>query len=87
MITAGTFTLSSGDILEEIDQRKRSEVVCDFCGEKLPAIGRGVKDRRRYCSKVCQGRASQGRAKVRLAAPRSKRYSTTLKFSDPLYFN
>ena len=47
----------------------------------------GGSERRKYCSKSCQSRASQGRIKARLAAPPSKRYAARLKFSSPLYFN
>ena len=60
---------------------------CDFCGVELSAVGLGGVERRKYCSKSCQSRASQRRIKARLAMPPSKRYAATLKFSDPLYFN
>jgi hypothetical protein len=59
---------------------------CDFCGREL-AIATSIPERRKYCSKSCQSRASQGRIKARLAAPPSKRYAAKLKFSNPLYFN
>lgn len=58
---------------------------CDFCGELLTSPS--AKERRKYCSRSCQSRASQGRIKARMAMPHSKRYTRTLKFSDPLYFN
>ncbi len=62
---------------------------CDFCGKAFSTIqsSLGGSDRRKYCSKSCQSRASQGRIKARLAAPPSKRYAARLKFSNPLYFN
>jgi hypothetical protein len=60
---------------------------CDFCGADLSSRGLVGSERRKYCSKSCQSRASQGRIKARLAARPSKRYATRLKFSDPLYFN
>lgn len=78
---------------ESIAKRKRSpkeaeEIrVCDYCGGDLSALGLGLSDRRKYCSKNCQSRASQGRIRARLDAPMSKRYAARLKFSDPLYFN
>lgn len=67
---------------------KETEICCDFCGSVIPA-GTGTlnSDRKKYCSKTCQSRASRGRIKARLAAPTSKRYAARLKFSDPLYFN
>ncbi|MDG6905122.1 MAG: hypothetical protein JRN20_04975 [Nitrososphaerota archaeon] len=61
--------------------------LCDYCGADLSVLGLGLSDRRKYCSKNCQSRASQGRIRARLDAPLSKRYAARLKFSDPLYFN
>ncbi|MGA2875254.1 MAG: hypothetical protein ABSE82_06915 [Nitrososphaerales archaeon] len=62
---------------------------CDFCGRafSVDQSTLGGSERRKYCSKSCQSRASQGRIKARLAAPPSKRYAARLKFSSPLYFN
>lgn len=62
---------------------------CDFCGKPFSVAQStlGGAERRKYCSKSCQSRASQGRIKARLAAPPSKRYAARLKFSNPLYFN
>jgi hypothetical protein len=62
---------------------------CDFCGRafSIAQSTLGGSERRKYCSKSCQSRASQGRIKARLAAPPSKRYAARLKFSSPLYFN
>ena len=62
---------------------------CDFCGRPFSVAQStlGGSERRKYCSKSCQSRASQGRIKARLAAPPSKRYAARLKFSNPLYFN
>ena len=84
-------TLSSVELESEVkfepqkdgDERQR----CDFCGADLLVGGLGASERRKYCSKSRQSRASQGRIKARLAAPPSKRYAARLKFSDPLYFN
>ena len=62
---------------------------CDFCGRVFSVTQSSFRgsERRKYCSKSCQSRASQGRIKARLAEPPSKRYAARLKFSSPLYFN
>jgi len=62
---------------------------CDFCGRAFSVAQSSFRgsERRKYCSKSCQSRASQGRIKARLAEPPSKRYAARLKFSSPLYFN
>ena len=62
---------------------------CDFCGRAFSVMQSSFRgsERRKYCSKSCQSRASQGRIKARLAEPPSKRYAARLKFSSPLYFN
>ena len=62
---------------------------CDFCGRAFSVTQSSFRgsERRKYCSKSCQSRASQGRIKARLAEPPSKRYAARLKFSSPLYFN
>ena len=61
--------------------------VCDFCGVDLSASGVSCPDRRKYCSLSCQSKASRRRDSAELAAQPTKRYSATLKFSNPLYFN
>ena len=72
----------------ELKSRREDELSrCDFCGGELPTDGPRGAERRKYCSKSCQNRASQGRIRARLAAPPSKRYTARLKFSSPLYFN
>ena len=70
---------------EQLDEEQR----CDFCGRVFSETkaSLGSSERRKYCSKSCQSRASQGRIKARLAAPPSKRYAARLKYSNPLYFN
>jgi hypothetical protein len=68
---------------EEANERQ----CCDYCGGLLPAVGAARSERRKYCSKSCQSRASQGRIKARMQTPPSKRYAARLKFSNPLYFN
>jgi hypothetical protein len=68
---------------EEVEELQR----CDYCGRDLTGEMVGNAERRKYCSKSCQSRASQGRIKARMAAPPSKRYAARLKFSSPLYFN
>jgi len=60
---------------------------CDFCGRKLAVEGTALSERRRYCSRSCQSRASRGRVQARMQVPFSKRYATKLKFSCQLYFN
>ena len=60
---------------------------CEFCGGVIPPTKPGALERRKYCSKSCQSRASQGRVSARLAAPPSKRYAARLKFSSELYFD
>lgn len=77
-------------ITEKSDSKKETEEQrCDFCGRPFTAEKSTLagSERRKYCSKSCQSRASQGRIKARLAAPPSKRYAARLKFSNPLYFN
>lgn len=73
--------------LHKVDSE--DEQRCDFCGKPFSVAQStlGGAERRKYCSKSCQSRASQGRIKARLAAPPSKRYAARLKFSSPLYFN
>jgi len=85
-------TLSSAELESEVKLEPKKEESdepqrCDFCGAELLTGSLGASERRKYCSKSCQSRASQGRIKARLAAPPSKRYAARLKFSDPLYFN
>ena len=76
---------------EELKTRleiKELDVRCDFCGSVIPADSGALNsERKKYCSKTCQSRASRGRIKARLARPTSKRYAARLKFSDPLYFS
>ncbi|MGA2875312.1 MAG: hypothetical protein ABSE82_07210 [Nitrososphaerales archaeon] len=81
--------MKSAANLEMMPQEEDSgeQHVCDFCGIDLSASGLSCSDRRKYCSQSCQSKASQRRIKARMAAPPTKRYSATLKFSDPLYFN
>lgn len=67
---------------------KENIVRCDYCGTVIPSgIGTLNYERKKYCSKTCQSRASRGRIRARLAAPKSKRYTARLKYTDPLYFN
>jgi hypothetical protein len=70
-------------------EQAEEEQRCDFCGKLFSETkaSLGGSERRKYCSKSCQSRASQGRIKARLAAPPSKRYAARLKYSNPLYFN
>ncbi|MGA2874505.1 MAG: hypothetical protein ABSE82_03095 [Nitrososphaerales archaeon] len=63
------------------------EPTCAFCGQMMLPAKTGASERRKYCSKSCQSRASQGRINARLAAPPSKRYAARLKFSSELYFD
>jgi hypothetical protein len=60
---------------------------CDFCGQELSFLDVKRSERRKYCSKSCQSRASQGRVRARMAMTPSKRYAARLKYSSPLYFN
>ncbi len=96
MLSEEQSTLDVTSVNEESEVKARSQKAgsedeqrCDFCGRAFTVTQAtvGVSERRKYCSKSCQSRASQGRIKARLAAPPSKRYAARLKFSSPLYFN
>ncbi|MGI0090312.1 MAG: hypothetical protein ACREBS_01260 [Nitrososphaerales archaeon] len=62
---------------------------CDFCGVAFDNIDISLnrRERGKFCSTLCQRRATRGRIAGRLAMPVSKRYARRLRFSNPLYFN
>ncbi|MHB2035168.1 MAG: hypothetical protein ACYCPW_00290 [Nitrososphaerales archaeon] len=81
--------------LEAVERGQRSteesseSICCEFCGAEFDSleISTTRKERGKFCSQVCQRRASRKRIAARLALPNSKRFSKTLRYSSPLYFN
>jgi ribosomal protein L34E len=83
----------------QVEKRKEEQElqVCDFCGKSLENVsitsssntsGSSKRnERRKFCSERCRSRAERGWTAVRLGMPTSKRRLTTLKFSNPLYFD
>ena len=75
----------------EIGQKLESADIirCDFCGAEFDGLELSTtrKVRGKFCSQICQRRASRRRIAARLGLPPSKRFSKTLRYSNPLYFN